>query len=171
MFTSKFRITVVLSLIVCTLPWLGFTIWNSLPFDFRVNSNDLRYAFYGMMGIIIGGILFKKELKLALIPLLILFFTASNVAWNIDRFNSQKRDLETGKIEYPMHIPDCEKESNFDSFWDYIQHGCHITVDDFVGSLLIKVLIFAITLLIGRTALLLLIGKRKRSMDKHLIDQ
>ena len=55
MFTSKFRITLVLSLIVCTLPWLGFTIWNSLPFDFRVSSSDLRYAFYGLMGIIIGG--------------------------------------------------------------------------------------------------------------------
>lgn len=168
---SKLGTLIILSALVMLLPWLGFAIWENLPQNFRINSNHLRYVFNALIGLIIGVIIFKKEIKLSIIPILILLFTSSAILWNINRFNSHKRDLESKAIEYPLHIPECEKESNFESFWDYIQNGCHITVDDFVGSLLNKVLILTIAILLSRTISSIIIVKRNKRKDKSIIDQ
>ena len=160
-----------LSLVTISIPWLAFALWENLPQSLGISSKQIHYVFISILGLMIGVVIVKKEIKLTIIPIPILLFTFSTIVWNTNRFNSHKRDLETNAIEYPLHLSECEKESNFENFWDYIQNGCHFTVDDFVGSLLNKVLILTLAILLSKTLLEIVQTKRKKRKDPRVIDQ
>lgn len=168
---SKLGPLVILSTVVISLPWIGFAIWENLPLNFRINSNHLRYGFNAIVGLILGPVIFKKQIKLTIVPVLILLFTSSSILWNINRFNSHKKELEKKALEYTLHIPECEKESNFESFWDYIQNGCHIRINDFLGSQLNNVLILTIAILLSRTLSIIILVKRNKRKNNSIIDQ
>jgi hypothetical protein len=168
----KLIIKTILIVIAAMLPWLGFGIWELLPYDLKGNSNVVRYIVDGTFGIACGYLIWKHHIKLIILPALFVIFILSSLVWGINRFESNKLDYQMNVYDdLPSSIPACTKESNYANFWDYISNGCHYTTLDLAESYLNQILILTIAILSTRILLKVLRSKEKKKKNPSLLDQ
>ncbi len=167
---TKIGTIIILSIIIISLPWIGFLIWDLFPPYFKINSITLRNVVNVLFGILIGVVIFNKRVKITIIPVLLILFIASDILWSVNRFNSNKHDLSINAIEYPQTLPDCMKETNFESLWHYMSNGCHFTTEEFIGRIVDRILILTIAILLGRILINIIRKKNKKRTDPSIID-
>ena len=102
---------------------------------------------------------------------MLLLFIGANVIWSIQRFNHNKLNLITNSVDYPKALPECEKESNYKDLWDYMSNGCHYSTEDFVRTILDRVLFLTIAILVSRVLYKVLCTRKLNKKDYRLIDQ
>jgi hypothetical protein len=168
---SKIITIFIITLALVTLPWVGFKFWEILPIDFRLNSIIIRNIVNIILGVFIGFLFIKQEIKLRILPVLLLFFVASNVIWSYQRFEFNKQDLIKNAINYPKSLPECEKESNYTDLWDYMSNGCHFTTENFILTNIDRVLILTIAILSSRILFLMHTYRKSNKKNQGLIDQ
>jgi hypothetical protein len=168
---SKTITTVIIFLAAIALPWIGFKLWEVLPYDFRINSRTVRNIVNVFIGVIIGVIFIKQNIKLRVLPFLLLLFVGANVLWSIQRFESNKQDLIHNAVDYPQGIPECEKESNYDDLWDYMTNGCHFSTEEFISTIIDRFLVLTIAILLSRILFNVLLTCKTKKKDIGLIDQ
>lgn len=158
-------------MILIALPWVGFKLWEILPYDLRLNLRIILNILYVSTGVIVGVMFLKQRIKLRILPILILFFIGAYVLWSIQRFNHNKQDLITNAIDYPQGLPECEKESNYTDLWDYMSYGCHYSTEDFIRTNIDRVLVLTISILLSRILYKVLVSSKTKKEDNSLIDQ
>lgn len=168
----------IIVLAIVSLPWIGFILWDVLPYDFRFNSRIIRLIITVVVGIFVGFLFVKQHLGLRVLPIILLLFIGANILWSIQKFNRNKADLISNAIEYPQSLPECEKESNYADLWDYMANGCHYPVEEFIGTLLNRVLGLTLAILLSRITFNYLKTNRSNRKnnrqirkDNSLIDQ
>lgn len=172
--SEKMRNIITYSIIcigILALPFLAHFIWESLPYSLRMNSLTIRNVVNIAGGGAIGLIYARKKLKVYTLPLLLIFLIGTNIYWQIDRFNETRSDMLSGKIEYPKLLPECEKESNYANLWDYMENGCHYSTEDFLKTLLNRVLIFTTAFLTVRIFHGIITNRKRKVDSPDIIDQ
>lgn len=169
---SKTFSIIILSLSVISIPWIVFNIWEILPYEFKLNTRIIRNIVTICIGVIIGIIFIKQSIKLHVLILMLLLFVGTNVTFSILRFESNKQDLLQSKIDFdPQQLPECEKESNFEDIWDYMSNGCHYSTEEFISTIIDRVLILTITILLSRILFKTFSSSKIKKKDLNLIDQ
>lgn len=153
------------------LPWVGFKLWEILPYDLRLNSRIIRNIVNISIGVLIGIIFIKQNIKLRILPVVLLLFVGANVIWSIQRFESNKQDLIKNAIDYPQGLPECEKESNYADLWDYMANGCHYSTEEFISTIIDRVLVLTIAILLSRILFKALLSSKTKKKNTILIDQ
>ena len=167
---SKTISLVVIFLTILSLPWLTFMLWETLPYEVRLNYRTVKNIFNVSFGLLIGVLFVKQNIKLKTLPILLILLVTSNVIWSIQRFESNKQTLIHNRID-PHNQPDCEKESNYEHIWDYMANGCHYSTQDFISTRLDEVLVLTISILLSRILLISLLSIKSNKKDQSLLDQ
>ena len=156
---------------MAALPWVSFHLWELLPYEIRINSLTFRNIIYVLTGSLMGLLFIKQSLKLLVLPFLLVLFIGSNILWSIQRFNYYRHDMINNTTDYPIGLPECEKESNYLDIWDYMQNGCHYSTEDFFRTILNRVLVLTISILVSRILYILWKSRKRKRKDAQVLDQ
>ena len=168
---SKVFTIILMTITVLALPWISFNLWEIIPYDYQINSLTFRNIIYVLTGSLMGLLFVKQRLKLRTLPFLLVLFIGSNILWSIQRFNHYRQDMINNAIDYPLGLPECEKESNYEDIWDYMQNGCHYSTEDFFRTILNRVLVLTISILVSRILYILWKSRKRKRKDAQVLDQ
>ncbi|MDX2360375.1 MAG: hypothetical protein QNK23_06190 [Crocinitomicaceae bacterium] len=162
---------VLLSLICISLPWIASVVWENTGNFIGIGPRTLEHIVIALFGIFIGLIIWRNQIKIRVLPLLLLCFIFSSIAFSINRFETNKNEILSHSFDWPEYLPECENESNYDDLWDYMSNGCHYTVADFSRGIFNRTGILLIAVLATRIFARGIRFKRKGKMDHTIIDQ
>lgn len=141
----------------------------SWEFAMEINGYRLLFVTYFLFALLSGYVLWKTKAKIAYLWISVLSLVASSIIKGRNSFYYYQVHPEF-ELNLPASIPDCEFESNFVDYWDYLMNGCHVTIDVLIRSLIDKATFWLIFALLIKILLDVSSGRRKRKRNSQLLD-
>ncbi len=125
-----FVIAAVTALTIGKISWKLHYFLEEL-FQIDVNSYVLQFVIIFLVAVVCLLLVRKLGLSKRIIFLVILVFTVFAVLYSRHQFYVYHDHPDFGDMK---NVPECLKESNFDSYWEYLNRGCHLTLWELVRS-------------------------------------
>jgi hypothetical protein len=172
---QKMLLTTSLVLIAALL---GFTVgeistvfskWISHVCSIWIRSYSIQFYLYSAVSLITLGLVRKFQLKKRVIILMLLVFVGFNVLQSRNQFYRYhaNRELSIGDMQ---NVPECMIEANYDSFWEYLNEGCHLSVSDLIQSNVYKCLFWIVPFFLGDYLIRLFQKLNRKKTTTELID-
>lgn len=129
-----FLIAVTTALTIGKFSWeLHYLFWGL--FRIEVSSYVLQFVIIFLVSVACLLLVRKLELSKRIIFLVVLVFMVFSVLYSRHLFYYYHDHPDFGDIQ---NVPECMKESNFESYWEYLNRGCHLTLWELVLSQMYK---------------------------------
>lgn len=129
-----FLIAATTALTIGKISWeLHYLLENLLRIE--VSSYALQFVIIFLVSLVCLLLVRKLELSKRIIFFVILVFMVFSVLYSRHLFYYYHDHPDFGDIQ---NMPECMKESNFESYWEYLTRGCHLTLAELVLSQIYK---------------------------------
>lgn len=159
-----FLIAATTALTIGKVSWQLHYLLGGL-FRIEVSSYVLQFVIIFLVSVVCLLLVRKLELSKRIIFLVVLVFMVFSVLYSRYLFYYYHDHPDFGDIQ---NVPECMKESNFESYWEYLNRGCHLTLLELVLSQMYK----AVCWLLGFFGVDFLLRRLKRKETTiELIDE
>lgn len=104
-------------------------------FSVNLKSFAIQVVLITLVALLCRIVVNRAGLSKKMIILLILVFLVFSVIYTRYQFYFYQSHPDFGDMK---NVPECMKESNYASFWDYLNKGCDLTLWNFVRLLAFK---------------------------------
>ncbi|MNU65871.1 hypothetical protein D3C71_551730 [compost metagenome] len=129
-----FLIAAITALKIGKISWKLHYFLEEL-FRIEVNSYVLQFVIIFLISVLCLLLVRKLALSKRIIFLIVLVFVVFSVLYSRHQFYVYHDHPDFGDMK---NVPECMKESNFDSYWEYLNRGCHLTLWEFSRSQVYK---------------------------------
>ncbi|AEA45239.1 hypothetical protein [Fluviicola taffensis] len=135
-----------------------------------IRSYSIQFFLFVIASLVSLLFVRKFNLKKRVIILIVLVFVVFNVLQTRNQFYLYQvnRELSIGDMQ---NVPECMIEANYETFWEYLNEGCHLTVSDMIRSIFYKCLFWIIPFLVGDYLIRLFHKINRKKAKTELIDR
>lgn len=136
-------------------------------FNFSFFSSFLiQFFIIGIAAIMCAILVIRFDLKKRIIAVIVLLFAGISLLRMRYLFYENHAHADYSEIE---NLPECMKESNYDTFWEYLNQGCHLTLGELTRVISYKSamwigVFFLVHFLVSRI-------RRSKEVNAQLIDK
>lgn len=98
-------------------------------------SYQIQFVIIGIAAILCAFLIMRFALKKWCIAIIVLLFAGISLLRMRYLFYENHDHADYSEIK---NLPDCMKESNYDTFWEYLNQGCHLTLGELIRAICYK---------------------------------